>query len=195
MYTWSCDLRIASLLSDGLAHDAYSEAYFRRGRLGACARFLFFLDELKLRRNTGLVIWEGHAVAFVGLPPNSYIRARDLSLLTRMALLAEGEPYRSRWAVFFSHQASDFGEENGSAYLSAIACHPACRGRGVGTRLLERVKASVVELRLSLICDVSSHKLLRWYEERGFDLVEEWKLPTGLSAFRLSFNAINRGLV
>ena len=62
-----------------------------------------------------------------------------------------------------------------SLYICGIALHPAYRGLGLGTRLIqamrERAKAEALA-RLSLICFSENHAALRLYERLGFVAVD-----------------------
>lgn len=62
-------------------------------------------------------------------------------------------------------------EEYGSLYISGIALDPACRGQGLGTRLLaaaeERARTLGLE-RLSLICFEKNEQAMRLYARLGY---------------------------
>jgi ribosomal protein S18 acetylase RimI-like enzyme len=62
-------------------------------------------------------------------------------------------------------------EEPGSLYISGIALDPACRGRGVGTRLLAAAEARARTFgleRLSLICFERNEQAMRLYARLGY---------------------------
>jgi ribosomal protein S18 acetylase RimI-like enzyme len=68
-------------------------------------------------------------------------------------------------------------EAPGTLYIAAIAVWPDCRGRGVGTRLLEaaRERAQGLRLReLSLLCFAGNTGARRLYDRAGF-VVVDWR--------------------
>ena len=68
-------------------------------------------------------------------------------------------------------------EAPGTLYIAGIAVWPDCRGRGVGTRLLEAARARAHSLRLrelSLLCFAGNTGARRLYERAGF-VVVDWR--------------------
>ena len=66
-------------------------------------------------------------------------------------------------------------EDADSLYISGIALDPACRGQGIGTRLLEAAEARARALdlkRLSLICYERNAPALRLYARLGYTEVD-----------------------
>jgi ribosomal protein S18 acetylase RimI-like enzyme len=62
-------------------------------------------------------------------------------------------------------------EDYGSLYISGIALDPACRGQGLGTRLLAAAEARARALglaRLSLICFERNEQAMRLYARLGY---------------------------
>ena len=177
----------AYLLSDSLRDDRYFQCFFRDGSLGDLARTLFFLDEVRMRRRHGLVIQSREAVALVGLPPRPYLEACDLSHITRMLIDAQGRTWRHRWSDALAASVRSNREDFGTAYLSAIACAPRWRRRGVATSLLRRVQAATSERGLQLECEVATPQLRGWYEGRGFKCVGTSPLPDGRELWRMAW--------
>lgn len=76
----------------------------------------------------------------------------------------------------------------GSWYINVLACYPAARGKGIGSRLLrlaEEIAASEALGRLSVIVASDNAGARRLYERHGFEEVarkpcikEGWKTPT-----------------
>ena len=66
-------------------------------------------------------------------------------------------------------------EAPGSLYISALAVAPGCRGRGIGTRLLEAARERARTLgcpALSLICFAENGGARRLYQRHGFRIVD-----------------------
>jgi ribosomal protein S18 acetylase RimI-like enzyme len=66
-------------------------------------------------------------------------------------------------------------KDHGSLYISGIALDPACRGQGLGTRLLEAAeqRARALELpRLTLICFERNERAMRLYARLGYAEVD-----------------------
>lgn len=173
------------LLSQGMRRDGYFRCYFRDGSRGDIARTLFFVDEIRMRRRHGLVVHSPEAVALVGLPPRAYVEACDLSPVTHLAISAQGVQWRQRWNDTLEASQVANATVSGMAYLSAIACMPQWRRRGVASALLIRVTDALTVRGVGLECEVGTVELRGWYERRGFNCVGTAVLPDGQNVWRM----------
>lgn len=164
--------------SAGLCADAVYRYFFRaESGLGRLCLWSFFLDEIRFRRRTGLVLFRGPSVALLGWWPSDDMTDAAQSPFTRALIALQGPEYRQRWA-----RASAFGAwrpKEPHLYLSAILTMKSERAKGHATRLLEEILEIATARNVSVAVEVSTRVLADWYAKRGFRRAGEFELPDG----------------
>jgi len=163
-------LRYALLLSNAFRHDAFMSQFFD-GITGSLCRLAFYIDEVGTRRRSGRIITRDNCLGLAGYPPYHTLRQSDLSLLTRALIACQGREVRERWNAAFRRHMT-WTHSSHCMYLSALACAPKSRNKGIASAVLTDLKRYADSDRLDIVCEVTDQGLIAWYEHRGFRVIE-----------------------